>query len=64
MQVCKYASMQVCKYAQPYLRPKQQTYLKKVVKEYALIQEMSWRPLNIESFGHKMFISSQPYCCL
>ena len=26
-----------------------------------LVKEMSWRQLNIESFGHKMFILSQPY---
>ena len=38
--------------------------LTKVVKEYALIQKMSWRPLNMESFGHKIFISSQPYWSL
>ena len=37
------------------------TYLTKGVKEYALIQEMTWRPLNMEPFRHKMFISSQPY---
>ena len=43
------------------LKPQTKTSLTKVVKEYALIQEMSWRPLNMESFGHKMFISSQPY---
>ena len=35
--------------------------LTKVVKEYALIQEMSWRPLNVELFGDKMFIKSQLY---
>ena len=34
----------------------QKTVLTKVVKEYALIQEMSWRPLTMDSFGHKMFI--------
>ena len=33
---------------------KQKTYLMNVVKEYALIQEMSWRPLNVESFGHNL----------
>ena len=27
--------------------------LTKVVKKYALMLEMSWRPLNMESFGHK-----------
>ena len=35
--------------------------LTKVVKEYALIKEMSWRSLTLDSFGHKMFISPQPY---
>ena len=35
--------------------------LTKVVKEYALIQEMSWKPLTMEIFSHKMFIFSQPY---
>ena len=40
------------------------TYLTKVVKEYALIKEMSWRPAYMESYGHKMFISSQPYLWL
>ena len=40
----------------------QKTSLPTVVKEYALIQEMSCRPLSIESIGHKMFILSQPYC--
>ena len=38
---------------------KQKTYLTKVVKEYALMMEMPCRPLNMESFGHKIFISSQ-----
>ena len=38
--------------------------LTKVVKEYALIKEMSRRQLKMESIGHKMFISSQPYWCL
>ena len=38
----------------------QKTSLTKVVKEYVLMQKMSWRPLRMESFGHKMFISSQP----
>ena len=35
---------------------KQKNYLMNVVKEYVLMTEMSCRPLNIESFGHKMFI--------
>ena len=35
---------------------KQKTYLTKVVKEYELIKEMLCRPLNMESFGHKIFI--------
>ena len=39
----------------------QKTFLTKVVKEYTLIKVMSWRPLNMELFGHKMFISSQLY---
>ena len=39
----------------------QKTSLTIVFKEYVLIHEMSWRPLNMESFRHKMFISSQPY---
>ena len=39
---------------------KQKTYLTKVVKEYSLIQEMSCKPLNMESFSHKMLILSQP----
>ena len=38
---------------------KQENYLTKAVKEYALMLEMPWRPLNMESFHHKMFISSQ-----
>ena len=42
----------------------QKTSLTKVVKEYVLIQEMSWKSLYMESFGHKMFISSQPYWSL
>ena len=37
------------------------TSLTKLAKEYALIKEMSWRPLNMESFGHKKLISSQSY---
>ena len=37
----------------------QKTNLGKVDKEQALIQKMSWRPLNMESFGHKMIIWSQ-----
>ena len=40
---------------------KQKTYLTKAVKEYELMMEMPCRPLNMESFGHKMFILSQPY---
>ena len=35
---------------------KQKTYLTKVVKEYALMKEMPYRPLNMELFGHKIFI--------
>ena len=35
------------------------TSLTKFVGEYALIKEMSERPINMESFGHKLFISSQ-----
>ena len=38
---------------------KQKTYLTTVVKEYARMMEMSRRPLNMESFGHKIFIWSQ-----
>ena len=33
---------------------KQKTYLTQVVKEYALMKEMSCRPLNRESFGHNL----------
>ena len=40
---------------------KQKTYLTKAVKEYALMMEMLCRPLNMESFGHKMFILSQQF---
>ena len=36
----------------------QKTYLTKVVKEYTLIKQMSCRPPNMESIGHKMFILS------
>ena len=39
----------------------QKTSLTKVVKEYVLIHEMSLIPINMESFRHKLFISSQPY---
>ena len=39
----------------------QKTSLMKVVKEYALIKEMSYRPLNMELFCHQIFILSQPY---
>ena len=42
------------------LNSKQKTYLTKVVKAYAIIMEMMCRPLDMESFGHKMFIVSQP----
>ena len=38
---------------------KQKTYLMNVVKEYALMMEMQCRPLNIESYGHKIFILLQ-----
>ena len=61
MQVCKYASMQVCTYMQVctnLLKPlNKKTYLTKVVKEYALT-------MIIQTFGHKMFISSQQSCIL
>ena len=40
----------------------QKSSLTKVVKEYVLTQEKSWRPVNMESFGHKIIIL-QPYCC-
>ena len=40
---------------------KQKTYLTKAVKEYELMMEMPCRPLNMESFGHKMLISSQQF---
>ena len=54
--------MLVCKYALICTTfTKQKTYLTKVVKESALIKEMSFRPVNMESFGHKMFILSQSY---
>ena len=39
---------------------KQRTSLTKVVKEYAIMKERSWIPVNRESFGHKVFISSEP----
>ena len=39
---------------------KEKTYLTKVVKECALMMEMPCILLNMESFGHKMFNSSQP----
>jgi len=32
-----------------------------LVKEYALMKEMPCRPLNMESFGQKIFILSQLY---
>ena len=32
----------------------QKNSVTKVVKEYVLIQEMSWRPLNMESFRHNL----------
>ena len=38
---------------------KQKTDLTIVVEEFALMIEMPCRPVNLESFGHKMFISSQ-----
>ena len=37
------------------------TEMATVFKEYALIKEMSRRPLNMESIGPKMFILSQLY---
>ena len=37
---------------------RQKTYLTKVVKGYALMMEIPCRPLNMESVGEKMFISS------
>ena len=40
---------------------KQKTYLTKVVKEYALMMEILCRPLNIESFGNKIFIFLQQF---
>ena len=39
---------------------KQKTSLTKFVEEHAGIQEMAQGPLYLESFGHKMFIPSQP----
>ena len=38
----------------------QKTYLTKVVEKYALMKEVSLTSLDMESFGTKMFISSQP----
>ena len=38
---------------------KQKTDFTIVVEEYALMIEMPCRQVNLESFGHKMFISSQ-----
>ena len=38
---------------------KPKTDLTIVVEEYALMMEMPYRPVNLESFGHKIFISSQ-----
>ena len=43
------------------LVPVNKTFFNNFFKEYALIQEMSWRPLNMELIGHKMLISSQPF---
>ena len=40
---------------------KQKTYLTKVVKEYALMMEMPCRPINMESFGHQIFILLQQF---
>ena len=39
----------------------QKTSLTKVVKEYALMMEMLCKPLNMESFSHKILISSQQF---
>ena len=39
---------------------KQTTYLTKVIEDYAIMKEMSQTSLNMESFGTKMFILSQP----
>ena len=39
---------------------KKKTYLTNVVKESVLMKEMPYRPLNMESFGHKIIILSQP----
>ena len=40
---------------------KQKTDWTKAVNEHALMMEIRCRPINMESFSHKMFISSQPY---
>ena len=38
----------------------QKTYLTKAVDEYAIKKRKSQRPLNMQLFGQKVFISSQP----
>ena len=40
---------------------KQKTDLAIVVEEFALMIKMPCRPVNLESFGHNMFISSQQF---
>ena len=40
---------------------KRKTDLTKAVKKYALMMEMPFRPLNMESFTHTMFILSQQF---
>ena len=42
----------------------QKTSLTKVVQKYALIKEMSWRPLTYGINWSQMFILSQLYWCL
>ena len=41
-----------------------ETYFTKVVKLYLFLKEMLYKPINMQLFGPKMFISSKPYQCL
>ena len=43
---------------------KQKTDLAKAVKDYELMMEMPCIPLNIESFGHKMFLLQEGESCI
>ena len=76
MQVCKYAQPYLSHLIWNHLvtkssfrhnlneAPKEKTDLKIFVEEYAHMMEMLCRPLNMESVGHKMPISSERYWCL